>query len=140
MNKVKKNKGGRPRKLFTDKQWGDFEKLCQIQCTKLEICDWFDVEDDTLEKLVKEKYNKGFSEVFELKKGKGRIALRRRQWQLSETNVAMAIFLGKNWLNQSDRQDVNLSGDIGKITFEFAKMVQVSGTGFATSNNNKVSE
>lgn len=34
----------RPLKEIDAKQ---FEKLCGLQCTKLEICGWFDVTDKT---------------------------------------------------------------------------------------------
>lgn len=112
MSIEKKNKGGRPRKLFTEKQWAEFEDLCRIQCTKLEICDWFDIDDKTLENMVKEKYKMGFSEVFALKKGKGKISLRRSQFQMAQSNPAMAIFLGKNYLEQKDKQEVEVSGDV----------------------------
>ena len=94
------NKGGRPRKEIDIE---DFENLCALQCTKQEICDWFDLTDKTLERWCKDTYeNRGFSEVFAQKRGRGRVSLRRNQWQLSKTNVAMAIWLGKNWLGQSD--------------------------------------
>lgn len=115
------NKGGRPRKLFTEEQWKEFENLCAIQCTKIEICAWFGIEDDTLEKLLKEHYDKGFSEVFRLKRGKGLTSLRRRQFQLAETNPAMAIFLGKNYLNQSDRQDIDVKQQV-QTQFDVSKL------------------
>lgn len=79
-----------------------FEKLCGLQCTKLEICSFLDVTDKTLEKWCKEKYGKGFSEVFREKREAGKVSLRRNQWKLSEKSAAMAIFLGKNILGQRD--------------------------------------
>lgn len=113
-----KNKGGRPRKLFTEDQWKEFEQLCSIQCTKDEVCDWLNVDDKTLENLLQEHYKMGFSEVFKLKRGKGKISLRRTQFQLAKTNPAMAIFLGKNYLDQKDKQDFEHSGAItGRIVF-----------------------
>ncbi|HUX61040.1 MAG TPA: hypothetical protein VMV32_06995 [Ignavibacteriaceae bacterium] len=101
-----KNKGGRPKKVFTEAQWKEFENLCAFQCTQTEIINWFDVDDVTLTRLLKERYNKSFSEVFALKRTKGHISLRRLQFQLAEKNVAMAIFLGKNYLDQRDKTEV----------------------------------
>lgn len=86
----------------------------------MEICEWFGIEDDTLEKLIKEKYKKGFSEVFQQKRSKGLISLRRRQFQLAETNPAMAIFLGKNYLGQSDKQEIEHLVST-KIIFEIVR-------------------
>ena len=93
MTQSKQNKGGRPKKEIGIEE---FEKLCGLQCTKLEICDFFDVTDKTLERWCKETYQAGFSEIFSVKRGKGKISLRRMQWKLAEKNAAMAIFLGKN--------------------------------------------
>ena len=90
---------GRPR-IKIDKK--DFEKLCAMQCTLNEFCGWFDCSEDTIERWCKEEYGKTFAEVFKLKREKGRISLRRSQWQLAEKNTAMAIFLGKQYLGQRD--------------------------------------
>ena len=87
----------------------EFEKLCVLQCTEDEICDWFDVTDKTLTKWCKETFKKSFSDIFKVKKGKGKISLRRMQWKLAENNVAMAIFLGKQYLNQTDRKEIEFS-------------------------------
>lgn len=89
----------RPRKEI-DKN--EFEKLCGLQCTKLEICDFFDITDKTLETWCKRTYNQGFSEVFRLKRGKGKISLRRYQFELAKKNATMAIWLGRNYLGQTE--------------------------------------
>lgn len=91
--------GGRPPKEIDKKQ---FEKLCALQCTQAEFCCFFDCEDDTLNSWCKRTYGKSFSEVFKIKRGAGHISLRRSQWRLAETNAAMAIFLGKQYLGQTD--------------------------------------
>lgn len=81
----------------------EFEKLCGLQCTKLEICGFFDVTDKTLERWCKRTYGKGFSEVFREKRSLGAVSLRRNQFKLAEKSAAMAIFLGKNYLGQTDK-------------------------------------
>lgn len=78
----------------------EFEKLCALQCTQAEICDWFDVTDKTLRSWVRRTYNKSFSEVYDLKRQKGMISLRRSQFKLAEKNATMAIWLGKQYLGQ----------------------------------------
>ena len=94
-------KGDTPAQDRIDKK--QFENLCGLQCTLLEICDFFDVEDDTLNSWCKKTYGTTFSEVFKQKRGKGQISLRRMQWKLAEKNTAMAIFLGKQYLGQKDK-------------------------------------
>lgn len=46
-------------------------------------------------------------------KEEGKASLRRTQMQLATKNAAMAIFLGKNLLGQSDKQEVEHSGPQG---------------------------
>ena len=92
---------GRPRKQI-DKI--EFEKLCSLQCTEREFCSWFDVSDETLNKWCKENYDgRTFLDVFKEKRENGLISLRRTQFQLAEKSPAMAIFLGKNLLGQTDK-------------------------------------
>lgn len=94
---------GRPRKQI-DKT--EFEKLCFLQCTEREFCSWFDVSDETLNKWCKENYDgRTFLDVFKEKRENGLISLRRTQFQLAEKSPAMAIFLGKNLLGQTDKME-----------------------------------
>ena len=104
------NKGGRPRKEIDKKQ---FENLCGLQCTKEEICSFFELTDKTLESWCKRTYKAGFSEVFRQKRGKGKISLRRYQFELAKKNANMAIWLGKNYLGQKDSVDVSV--DTGQL-------------------------
>ncbi len=100
-----------------------FESLCAIQCTEKEICDVLDVTDKTLNSWCKGTYNKGFSEISKEKKRIGKASLRRRQWLLSEKNVTMAIWLGKQWLGQKDNpEETNKSNN---IVFQFVKSSEV---------------
>lgn len=103
MAKRGRPKGGRP-KIKID--WESFEKLCALQCTLIEIADYFNCSEDTIENKCKEHYKMRFSDIFRLKRGKGKVSLRRTQMALAQTSPAMAIFLGKNYLNQSDKQEI----------------------------------
>ena len=81
-----------------------FEVMCHLQCTEIEICDELGVTDKTLARWCRETYGKNFSEVFREKRGHGKLSLRRKQWRLADSSPAMAIFLGKNYLGQSEQQ------------------------------------
>ena len=98
----------RPR-IPIDKQ--TFEKLCGLQCTEQEIVDWFNCSVDTIERFCKRTYKMRFAEVFNQKRSIGKISLRRMQWKLAEKSAPMAIFLGKNYLGQTDerKQQVELT-------------------------------
>lgn len=93
-----------------------FEELCKIQCTQSEICAVLGVTDKTLTSWCKRTYKKSFSEVFRQKREGGFASLRRMQFALASENAAMAIFLGKNYLGQTDKKEVNMSAD-ASITF-----------------------
>lgn len=94
-----RKKNGRPRKPIDQRE---FEKLCAMQCTETEICDWFGVTDKPLNIWCKETYGVTFSEIFKQKRSTGKISLRRTQWHLAEKNATMAIWLGKQYLGQRD--------------------------------------
>ena len=78
------NEMARPKKDIDEKV---FEKLCALQCTKLEICAQIDVTDKTLESWCKRTYGHGFSEVFEQKRKAGFVSLRASQFQRDKLDV-----------------------------------------------------
>jgi hypothetical protein len=91
---------GRPRKEFDKEQ---FEKLCALQCKEEEIAGWFGICEDTLVTRCRETYDgKTFSEIYKVLCSDGKIGLRRSQYRLAEKSAAMAIWLGKQHLDQHD--------------------------------------
>jgi hypothetical protein len=92
-------KVGRP---LIEIDWKEFDKLCGLQCTQEDIADFFECSVDTISRAVKREKGKSFAEYFALKKKKGQISLRRMQWKLAETSVAMSIWLGKQYLDQRE--------------------------------------
>lgn len=119
---------GRPRKEIDQKM---FEGLCAIQCTEEEIADAFDVSADTISRWCQRTYKKAFAEVFAQKRGKGRISLRRAQFRLAEKSASMAIWLGKQYLNQRDNVDVSITGENAVSLDDLETMV----IGFDTSGS-----
>lgn len=96
---------GRP---LIEINWEQFDKLCSIQCSQREIASWFDCSVDTIDRAVKRVKGMNFAEYFEQKRGKGKIALRRKQYEVANGgNVTMLIWLGKQYLNQSEKQESN---------------------------------
>lgn len=116
---------GRPKKPVEKKQ---FEKLCALQCTEAEICGFFGVCEDTLVKWCKETYDgKTFSDVYKTYAQDGKVSLRRMQWGLAKKSAAMAIFLGKNYLGQSDEpslaQSEEAQRNAGEQTLALADLI-----------------
>lgn len=85
-----------------------FEGLCRLLCTKKEICAVLDVTDKTLDGWCKRTYEQTYMETYEQKSASGKVALRRYQLRLAEKNAAMAIWLGKQWLGQTDKAVVQV--------------------------------
>lgn len=109
---------GRP-KIEID--WDEFDKLCNMQCTLVEIAGWFDCSEDTIERRVKEKYEITFAERYKKKSAKGKISLRRKQMEVASSgNVTMLIWLGKQYLNQRDKRETEvLSEDKSRLIIDF---------------------
>lgn len=100
-----------PKNVEIDKN--KFERLCEIMCTKVEIAHIFDCSEDTIERWCKKTYEgKTFSQVHEQHRNLGLVSIRRSQMELSKKNPAMAIFLGKNYLGQSDNAKVEHTGGV----------------------------
>lgn len=90
----------------------EFEKLCNLWCTLIEIADFFDVSEDTVEAWCKNTYGETFTDVYKRKNSKGKIALRRWQMKSAEKgNVTMQIWLGKQHLNQREHLLDNIEGE-----------------------------
>ena len=88
-----KKKVGRPKKeLDTDM----IEKLASIFCTNEEISTIVGCHPDTLAD--------NFSEYLKKGRDKGKMSLRRMQWEKAQTgNTTMLIWLGKQMLGQKDK-------------------------------------
>ena len=100
---VKKNLGGSPSKLPLINQ-EHFEGMCRIQCTKDEMCAIFQVHEETLTKWCHATYSVGFSDIYKKLSSTGKMSLRRQQFKSAENgNVTMQIWLGKQYLGQTDK-------------------------------------
>ena len=92
---------GRKRKTV---DWVVFDKLCAIQCTRKELANFFCMDEDTIQAIVKREKGCDFSAYYDQKSVPGKISIRRKQFQIAENgHVAMLIWLGKQWLGQSEK-------------------------------------
>lgn len=96
------SRAGRPKIVWTDKQFKQFESLCAMQASVHEIESVLQIDHKTINRLCKEYYKLDYSQAYKKFSVTGRISLRRMQFKLAEKSAAMAIFLGKNILGQSD--------------------------------------
>lgn len=88
---------------LTPIDWTQFNKLCEMQCTLREFASWFDCSEDTIERAVLREHKQKFADYYRQKAGRGKIALRRKQFEVAMSgDRVMLIWLGKQYLNQSD--------------------------------------
>ena len=91
---------------LTKIDWKKVNAMCQIQCTGEEIAGVLDMDYDTLQNACKREHKIKFSEYIAKKRQGGKASLRRNQWKLAESgNSTMLIWLGKQYLGQSDKVD-----------------------------------
>ena len=118
-------KMGRPTTEINKEQ---FESLCNLQCTKQEIAGFFKCSEDTIERWCDRTYNTNFAVAFKTYSQNGKISLRRLQFRLAEKSYSMAIWLGKQYLGQTEKieqtnsyEDLNSLADMLKMD-EVAKL------------------
>jgi len=86
-----------------DIDWGQFENLCQLQCTQSEIASFLKINTDTLRDRARAHYAMDdYSDIYKKFSETGKCSLRRNQFVLSKKNATIAIWLGKQWLGQRD--------------------------------------
>ena len=86
---------GRPKKPI---DYESVEKLASMMCTQEEIANYLDLSTKTLQR------DKEFCRIYKKGLDKGKMSLRRQQYQAAQNgNVSMQIWLGKNYLGQSDK-------------------------------------
>lgn len=103
-----RKKTGRPPSLAVDaKTLKTIEGLGKIQATTRECAAVLGVSHQTFITFM--NAHSAVGEALEKGKEGGKTSLRRTQFALAKKNAAMAIFLGKNYLDQTDRQDINQS-------------------------------
>ena len=88
---------------LTDIDWQQVDKMCEIHCTGEEQASILGVDYDTLNAACKRDKGIGFSDYFKQKSSGGKMSLRRRQYTSAmDGNTTMLVWIGKNWLGQSD--------------------------------------
>ena len=116
--------GGRPKKILTEYGCETVEKLASMMCTDEEIAAFMNVSVDT---LTRDHNKDAFAEHKNKGMNIGKASLRRTQFNMAQNgNSTMAIWLGKQYLNQRDRQETTITDS--NVTFELAPASAMKGT------------
>ena len=103
-----KKKQGRP-KLEIDPQ--KVEMLASFGCSTVEIAKLHSCDESTIRLRFKEEIERGRESM--------KIKLRQLQWKTAESGSnAMLIFLGKQYLGQSERNELWLVGNLETLLKE----------------------
>ena len=98
------HKVGRPLKVL---DWNLIGQLAAIFCTKEEIAFVLRCDSETLFNHCIRTQGCIFEDYLEKHRGEGRTSLRRKQFAVAlEGDKTMLIWLGKQYLSQSDKQEV----------------------------------
>lgn len=93
------------------------ESLCRLNCTHDEIAAYFNVSAKTVQRRYNEEPE--FAQAVDRGRAHGKLSLRRQQMKLVEDgNPTMAIWLGKQLLGQTDKQEIDQYNHGDKISIE----------------------
>tara|TARA_Y100001973_G_scaffold14832_1_gene21397 strand:- start:328 stop:723 length:396 start_codon:yes stop_codon:yes gene_type:complete len=105
---MEKRKRGRP-KLDIDPD--KVEMLASFGCSTVEIAKLHNCDEHTIRKRFRSELERGRESM--------KIKLRQLQWKQAENgNTSLLIFLGKQYLGQSDRNELELVGNLEGILKE----------------------
>ena len=91
--------------------WEIVDGLCKIQCTQTEIMAFINIGKHTLYNACLRDHKVEFNTYYSQKSEGGKCSLRRMQWKAAEKeNAALLIFLGKQYLGQSDKIEASGKG------------------------------
>lgn len=96
MAKEHTKKRGRPKK---DINYETVEKLASIFCTQEEVASFLNISISVLQ------HDERFKTVHKKGIQTAKMSLRRLQWKHAQANPGMAMFLGKNYLGQTDKHE-----------------------------------
>lgn len=89
------------------------ENIAALQCTIEELAAALKVSKRTIYRYAE---SEEFREAIERGKSKGLLSLRRAQYQFAmQGDRTMLVWLGKQWLDQKDKQEIQHSGGISVV-------------------------
>lgn len=113
VRKKVKGKAGRPEAII---DWNKVDYYLKCQCTTTGIAALLGITADTLYRRCLLDKKKEYSAYSQEKKEHGKELLRSKQYQLAiDGNVPMNIWLGKQYLEQKDKQETDHKNTDGSL-------------------------
>lgn len=102
-NEVKNPKMGRPKKTIDEKQ---FDTIIQLPIIKEDVARILNVSESHLERYIRARFHTTFETLRRQNAGSFKKNLLGKQYELAmKGNVTLLIWLGKQYLEQSDKVD-----------------------------------
>lgn len=122
---------GRPEKKI---DWAEFERMCEIHCTKDEICHLLQMDEVTLTNHCQAKYGASFSDVSKEFGASGKKSLRRRMFEIAEkgaekNSLHACIWLSKHHLGMRDNQEDNDLKNLAPLVIKTSREIVKLGMG-----------
>ncbi len=96
---------GRPKKVFTPEEISQIEDMARIQCSTRTIAECLGVSEEQIRQRA------DITAIVKRKRAYGRMILHKTQHEMAEKQVVMAIWLGKQHLEQADKADITSGGE-----------------------------
>ncbi len=101
---------GRPKAII---DWEKVNRYLQAQCDGASIASLMGIHPDTLYNAAERKFKMTFSAYSAQKKSEGKELLRAKQFSVAmEGDKTMLVWLGKQYLGQSDKQEIDTTINI----------------------------
>jgi len=101
---------GRPRVVV---DWAVVDKYLQAGCNGTEVAAVLGIDNETLYRRCQDDHKVGFEVYKQAKRAHGDSLLRAKQYQVAMTgDKTMLVWLGKQRLDQRDKQEVEQQGAI----------------------------
>jgi hypothetical protein len=111
------NKPGRPEKEF---DWKILDSILQFGANLIDCSELLEVSEDTVQRKIKSEHGCTFTEYRTKKMGRMRVKLLQKQYEMAQNgNVALLIWLGKQYLGQSDKAESTL--ELSKVEINIDK-------------------
>ena len=106
---------GRPR---IEIKLDSLKSLCGMMATEVEIADFFGCTIQTINERCKDEMGCTFLDLFKKNSAAGKMSLRRSQFSnaTKNNNATMQVWLGKQYLGQRDKAEVDLSSSDGSMS------------------------
>ena len=142
--KIKKRKSGRP-KITID--WDKVDGYLRAQCDGTGIASILGIAAITLYRACEREHKVNFEVYSAQKKGEGKEILRATQFKTAvggkdmPGNVTMQIWLGKQYLGQSDKQEIKQNVNVNDDPFKnIRENAAINDSDDKTENSLKISD